>query len=142
MEFRGDRLISIAQFRARYVETDAMGIVHHASFVAWLELGRTEMLRSRGQGYREWEQAGVHLTVGEVHLKYRAPAYFDDLIEVRCEVAEAGRRRVTFAYRILRDDTLLAEATTVHLVTGPGGKARVLPAEFRALLESSSPEPP
>ncbi len=125
---------SVAQFRARYVETDAMGIVHHASFVAWLELGRTELLRALGQSYREWEQAGVHLTVSEVHVKYRAPAYFDDVIDIHCEVIEAARRRVTFAYRIVREGTALAEATTTHLVTGADGKARVLPDEFRRLL--------
>ncbi len=123
------------ELRVRYVETDAMGIVHHASYVAWLELGRTEFLRSLGQSYREWERAGVHLTVGEVHLKYRAPAYFDDLVRVHTQVAEAGRRRKSFAYRIEREGVLLAEARTVHLVTGTNGKARVLPEEFLRLLE-------
>ncbi len=126
---------TLTQIRVRYVETDAMGIVHHASYVAWLELGRTELLRGSGQSYREWEQAGVHLTVGEVHLKYRAPAYFDDLVDVHTRVTEAGRRRVGFAYRIERDGVLLAEASTVHLVTGANGRARVLPDEFLDLLK-------
>ena len=125
---------STTQLRVRYVETDAMGIVHHASYVAWLELGRTELLRGLGQSYREWEKAGVHLAVGEVHLKYRAPAYFDDLVTVHTHVAEAARRRVGFSYRIERDGVLLAEASTVHLVTGANGKARVLPDGFRRLL--------
>ena len=123
------------QLRVRYVETDAMGIVHHASYVAWLELGRTELLRELGQGYREWERAGVHLTVGEVHMKYRAPAYFDDLVQVFTHVTEATRRRVSFTYRIERDGVLLAEASTVHLVTGANGKACVLPNEFLGLLK-------
>lgn len=125
---------STTELRVRYAETDAMGIAHHGSFVAWLELGRTELLRSLGQSYREWEKAGVHLTVGEVHLKYRAPAYFDDLIEVRTRVTECARRRVSFEYRLERQGVLLAEARTVHLVTGSDGKARVLPDEFRRLL--------
>ncbi|MBL0210525.1 MAG: acyl-CoA thioesterase [Holophagaceae bacterium] len=125
---------STTQLRVRYVETDAMGIVHHASYVAWLELGRTELLRGLGQSYREWERAGVHLTVGEVHLKYRAPAYFDDLVDVRTLVAEAARRRVGFTYRIERGGVLLAEARTVHLATGADGRARVLPDEFLKLL--------
>ena len=125
---------STTQLRVRYVETDAMGIVHHASYVAWLELGRTELLRELGQSYREWERAGVHLTVAEVHLKYRAPAYFDDLVTVRTEVIEAARRRVRFAYRIEREGVLLAEANTAHLATGANGKACVLPTEFLRLL--------
>lgn len=126
---------STTQLRVRYVETDAMGIVHHASYVAWLELGRTELLRGFGQSYREWERAGVYLTVGEVHVKYRAPSYFDDLIHIHTQVAEAARRRVKFSYRIERDGVLLVEATTVHLVTGANGKARVLPDEFLRLLQ-------
>ena len=126
---------SATQFRVRYVETDAMGIVHHASYVAWLELGRTELLREFGQSYREWEGAGVHLTVGEVHLKYRAPAYFDDLVQVHTAVTEAGRRRVCFTYRIERDGVLLAEASTVHWVTGADGKAHILPDEYLDLLK-------
>ena len=125
---------STTQLRARYVETDAMGIVHHASYVAWLELGRTELLRSLGQSYREWEKAGVHLSVGEVHMKYRAPAYFDDLVTVHTKVTEAARRRVGFSYRIEREGVLLAEARTVHMVTGANGKASVLPDEFLRLL--------
>jgi len=124
----------MTQLRVRYVETDAMGIVHHASYVPWLELGRTELLRGLGQSYREWERAGVHLTVGEVHLKYRAPAYFDDLVTVRTQVTEAGRRRVGFAYRVERDGVLLAEASTVHLATGASGRACVLPDAFLSLL--------
>ena len=126
----------LTELRVRYVETDAMGIVHHSSYVAWLELGRTELLRSLGQSYREWETAGVHLTVGEVHLKYRAPAYFDDLVQIHTKVLEAARRRVSFEYRVERGSVLLAEARTVHLVTGSDGKARVLPEEFRRLLGS------
>ncbi len=125
---------SNVSFRVRYIETDAMGIVHHASFLAWLELGRTELLRELGQSYREWEKAGVHLTVGEVHLKYRAPAYFDDLLEIHTTILESGRRRVVFGYRVTREDALLAVGHTIHLVTGGDGKARVLPEEFRRLL--------
>ena len=127
---------STTQLRVRYVETDAMGIVHHASYVAWLELGRTELLRELGRSYREWERAGVHLTVGEVHLKYRAPAYFDDLVSVHTKVTEAARRRICFTYRIERDGILLAEASTIHLATGANGKACVLPAEFLDLLKN------
>lgn len=126
---------SATQLRVRYVETDAMGIVHHASYVAWLELGRTELLRGLGQSYRVWEEAGVHLTVGEVHLKYRAPAYFDDLVTVHTKVAEAARRRVGFTYRIERDGVLLAEASTVHLATGASGKACVLPDDFLRMIK-------
>jgi acyl-CoA thioesterase FadM len=60
--------------RVRYAETDAMGIVHHATYPIWMELGRSDFLRELGQSYSEWEAQGVMMSVGELHLKYRAPA--------------------------------------------------------------------
>jgi acyl-CoA thioester hydrolase len=113
--------------RVRYAETDAMGIVHHAVYPVWMELGRSDFLRELGQSYAEWEAQGVMMSVGEIQIKYRAPAKYDELVEVRTRLAEAGRRKVVFAYEILRNGVTLAEGRTVHLVTGPDGRSRVMP---------------
>ena len=125
---------SITRIRVRYAETDAMGIVHHAVYPVWMELGRSDLLRELGQSYAEWEQRGVMMSVAEVHVKYRAPARYDELIEVRTRVKEAGRRKVVFAYEVLRDGTRLAEGETVHVVTGPDGRARVMPDDLLRLI--------
>jgi len=125
---------SITPIRVRYAETDAMGIVHHAVYPVWMELGRSDLLRELGQSYAEWEQRGVMMSVAEVHVKYRAPARYDELIEVRTHVKEAGRRKVVFAYEVLRDGTRLAEGETVHVVTGPDGRARVMPDDLLRLI--------
>jgi acyl-CoA thioester hydrolase len=118
---------SITPIRVRYAETDAMGIVHHAVYPVWMELGRSDFLRELGQSYAEWEAQGVMMSVGEIQVKYRAPAKYDELVEVRTRLAEAGRRKVVFIYEIWRDEIKLAEGRTVHLVTGPDGRSRVIP---------------
>jgi acyl-CoA thioester hydrolase len=104
-----------------------MGIVHHAVYPVWMELGRSDFLRQLGQSYAEWEAQGVMMSVGELQVKYRAPAKYDELVEVRTRLSEAGRRKIAFAYEIRRNEVKLAEGRTVHLVTGPDGRSRVLP---------------
>lgn len=118
---------SLTSIRVRYAETDAMGIVHHAVYPVWMELGRSDFLRELGQSYAEWEAQGVRMSVGEIRVKYRVPARYDEQVEVRTRLVEAGRRKVVFAYQISRDGVLLAEGQTVHLVTGSDGRSRVMP---------------
>jgi acyl-CoA thioester hydrolase len=123
--------------RVRYAETDAMGIVHHAVYPVWMELGRSDFLRELGQPYPEWEAQGVMMAVSELRLKYRAPARYDELVAVRCWLKEGGRRKVVFCYEITRDGTRLVEAESVHLVTGPDGRARTLPEAMLALVTAA-----
>jgi len=125
------------QIRVRYAETDAMGIVHHAVYPVWMELGRSDMLRSMGQGYAEWEAQGYMMAVSSIELTYRAPARYDELVTVRTRVLEAGRRRIAFGYEITRDGVRLVEGRTVHLVTGPDGRSRTLPDPMLALVASA-----
>lgn len=128
------------EIRVRYAETDAMGIVHHAVYPVWMELGRSDLLRALGQSYAEWEVAGVRMTVAEIQVKYRAPARYDELLQVLTRVKEAGRRRIVFGYRIERGGALLAEGTSSHLVCGTDGRARVLPDPYLALVLRALPE--
>ena len=70
--------------RVRYSETDKMGIVHHANFLIWFEIGRTEFCRDRGFSYREMEETDdAFLVVAESYCRYKAPAHFDDQLLVR-----------------------------------------------------------
>jgi acyl-CoA thioester hydrolase len=128
---------SITPIRVRYAETDAMGIVHHAVYPVWMELGRSDFLRELGQSYAEWEAQGVMMSVGELQVKYRIPAKYDELVEVRTWLAEAGRRKIVFAYEITRDGARLAEGRTTHLVTGPDGRSRVMPDHLLEFISSA-----
>lgn len=120
--------------RVRYAETDAMGIVHHAVYPVWMELGRSDLLRQLGQSYADWERQGVRMSVAELRVRYRAPARYDESVEVRTRVAAAGRRKVVFAYDVQRGETRLAEGGSVHIVTGADGRARTLPQDLLALI--------
>lgn len=132
MAFESSTLI-----RVRYAETDAMGIVHHAVYPIWMELGRSDFLRELGQSYAEWERQGVMMSVAELQVTFRAPARYDELVEVRTRLVEVNRRKITFAYTILREGTRLVEGRTVHVVTGPNGRARTLPEPLMHFVEGA-----
>ena len=127
---------STTTLRVRYAETDAMGIVHHAVYPVWMELGRSDFLREAGMPYPEWEAQGIMMAVSELKLKYRAPARYDELVTVRCWLKEGGRRKVVFGYEVCRDGVRLVEAESLHLVVGPDGKHRTLPDAMLALVAS------
>jgi len=128
---------SSTTIRVRYAETDAMGIVHHAVYPVWMELGRSDLLRMMGQGYAQWEAQGVFMAVAELRVKYRASAHYDELVQVRTWVTEAGRRNVVFGYEITREGVRLAEGQSVHLVMGPDGRNRTLPDAMLALIQQA-----
>ncbi len=130
---------SITEIRVRYAETDAMGIVHHSHFVVWMELGRSDLLRNAGQSYAEWEAQGIRLPVNGVSLTYRAPARYDELVQVRTSLKEMSRRHLAFSYRIERDGLLLAEGESRHLVAGADGRAAILPEALMRMLGAGTP---
>ena len=98
----------------RFAETDLMGIVHHASYLAYMEVARIEWLRRRGVTYAVWAEQGIHLPVVDLAIRYRAPARFDDEIDVETTLSEVRAATLRFDYRIVRiaDGTLCADGTT------------------------------
>jgi acyl-CoA thioester hydrolase len=128
----------------RYAETDKMGVVYHANYLVWFEIGRTEFCRARGFSYREMEEnENSFLVVAESYCRYKAPAYYDDELIVRTRVTELRRRSLRFGYEMLRvsDGTVIAEGETGHVVTDGNGRVRSLPASFAELLLSAPNEP-
>lgn len=79
-----------------------MGVVHHAAYIPWLEMGRTELLREAGVTYAELEAAGVFLVIVKLECSYRRPAYYDDLIEVRTRVVGGSRIKIRHEYEVVR----------------------------------------
>lgn len=118
-----------------------MGVVYHANYLVWFEVGRTELLRQRGFGYRDLErEEGIFLAVAEVRCRYVAAVQYDDEIIVRTRVAENRRRFVTFHYQILRpeDESLVAEGETRHVVLGPDRRPRSMPDKYMKCLQVDS----
>jgi acyl-CoA thioester hydrolase len=112
-----------------------MGVVYHARYAVWLDVARTEYLRAGGLSYRELETRGFRLVVGELSIRYRRSARFDDIVRVRCWVRERRSRRVTFGYAVEGEDgSLLATATTAMLVLDAAMRPTRLPDAAAALL--------
>lgn len=128
--------VSELQVRVNYSEVDQMGVVYHARYVVWLDMARTEHLRLGGMSYREVEEAGFRLAVGDLSVRYRQPARYDDVIRVRCWVREVASRRVTFGYAVehAADGRLLATATTAMLALNAAMVPARLPDVVRNML--------
>lgn len=129
------------EFRVRYGETDRMGVVYHAEYLVWCEMGRTEFIRSRGMAYAEMERRGVPLAVAEASLRYHAPARYDDRIRVSTTLARLGSRGLTFEYVVCNADTglRLVTASTTLVALDVEGRATTLPPDIRALLRAPAP---
>jgi acyl-CoA thioester hydrolase len=122
--------VGITHHRVNYSETDQMGVVYHAHYLVWLDVARTELLRSTGVSYGELEEMGLRLAVSELQIRYRRSARYDDPIRVRCWIRERASRRVTFGYAVEHEATgeLLATATTALLVLDTSFDFARLPA--------------
>jgi acyl-CoA thioester hydrolase len=125
-----------AEVRVTYAETDAMGIVYYANYLRWLEVGRTELMRSLGIAYKEMEDGGVSLPVSEVFCKYHGSARYDDVLIIETSVDFLKRASIQFSYRILRksDGNQLVTGSTLHAFVDRDGKIVEVPAIFRAKL--------
>jgi len=134
--------VSEISVRVNYSETDQMGVVYHARYVVWLDMARTEHLRHAGMSYKEVEAMGVRLAVGELAIRYRQPARYDDQVRIRCWVRELGSRRILFGYAIENAETnlLLATATTAMFSINAEQRPTRLPDQVMGLLRVT-PDP-
>lgn len=119
------------EIRVRYQETDGQRRVHHANYLTYFEMGRTEMLRARGRTYREFEDAGLFMVVADASCKYLAPADYDDLLVLRTRVEKAGSAHIRHAYELIRDGRVIATGTTTVVCVDREGKIRRLPDWLR-----------
>lgn len=118
------------QFRVRYYETDAMGIVHHSNYLRWFEHARTEYLRAIGTPYRALEESGLAAVVVEAHCKYIQPARYDDLVSVRVRMGAYTAVRVELVYEVTCGNVTLCTGSTRHAFLRDGrpvSPARSLP---------------
>jgi acyl-CoA thioester hydrolase len=106
-----------SEVRVRYAETDAEGVVYYANHFIYMEVGRINFLRALGIDRAFWQRAGIGLVIVEASCKYRAPAYFDDILVIRTALEEVRRSSFSMRYEILNRETqrLLAEGRTVQV---------------------------
>ncbi|HEV3162555.1 MAG TPA: thioesterase family protein [Isosphaeraceae bacterium] len=115
------------QIRVRYAETDRMGLLHHANYFVYFEMGRTELLRERGLSYREIEDAGHFLVIIDLSCKFKKPAYYDDLLTLKTTVTRVTHVKIVHTYQVLRDGQLLAEGQSTLACVDREGRPQALP---------------
>jgi acyl-CoA thioester hydrolase len=129
-------LSSAHELRVRYAETDQMGVVYHANYLAWCEVGRTEFIRERGLPYAELERQGCGLAIMDAALRFHAPARYDDRIRVVTTLAELRSRTVRFEYVIEHAETgaKLVTASTTLIGRSLDGRVVSFPPVLRRAL--------
>lgn len=129
-----------ATCRVIYGDTDAAGVVYNANYLRYFEIGRTELMRDWVCTYRDIEQLGIVLPVTECFTRFKAPAFYDDLLTVETSIAELKRHTCRFNYRITRKTPgierrqLLVKGYTIHAAVTREGKLTRLPEDITAKL--------
>ncbi len=122
-----------------------MGVAHHAAYIPWLEMGRTELLRASGVSYADMESAGVFLVVARLDIRYKAPARYDDQLAVVTALTGGGRARLDHAYEVWRHDpaagkvALLATAESTLACVDAHGHVRALPDWLQSPRPQATP---
>ena len=125
--------VAETRVRVRYAETDQMGVVYHANYLVWFEVGRVEYIRQLGLDYKSMErEEGCGIAVADVSARFKAPAQYDDELVIQTRLLAARGAVVRFGYKIVRaaDHLLLCEGETVHIVVGKDMKRRTLPKKY------------
>ncbi len=119
--------------RVRYAETDQMGVVYHANYLVWFEVGRVELIRQMGLDYKSMEvEDGCMIAVVEATARYKAPARYDEELIVRTRVSGFRGALLKFGYEVVRveDGAVLCTGETVHVVVGRDMKRRPMPERY------------
>ena len=135
--------ISETRVRVRYAETDQMGVVYHANYFVWFEVGRVELLRQLGFSYRDMEKNdGCGIAVIDACCRYKAPARYDDEVIVRTHLKYVRESLIQFGYELVRSDdgTLLAEGDTTHVVVDREMKKTPLPEKYVTAFKAAMQE--
>jgi acyl-CoA thioester hydrolase len=132
--------VSQTRIRVRYAETDQMGVVYHANYFIWFEVGRVELLRQLGFAYKQMEHDDdCHFPVVDAQCRYKAPARYDDELLLETTVLAMRRSVIKFGYRLMRPGTdtltLLAEGETTHVTVNRSLHKIPLPRKYADVLE-------
>ena len=129
------------EVRVIYADTDAMGVVYHANYLRWFEIGRTELLRDIGFPYSRFEKIPVWMPLAQAYCEYKKPAIYDDILEIVTCISEMGHASLTLEYEIVRKSTgeQLVSGYTRHGFTNdklkPFALKKACPELYEALKE-------
>ena len=120
------------EIRVCYADTDQMHFVYNGKYLEYFEVGRTELLREIGLPYEAIEKEGFLLPVLEAYVKYKLPAYYDDVLVVKSFLKKNPDLKVHIDYEILRKNStdLIAEGFTIHAFIDKRNKKVTRPPDF------------
>jgi acyl-CoA thioester hydrolase len=126
------------RIRVRYAETDQMGVVYHANYLVWFEVGRVELIRQMGLDYKSMEAEGYAIAVVEATVRYKAPARYDDELIVKTRIDHVRGSIIRFVYGVHRasDDVLLCEGATTHILVDRTMKRTTMPQRYAEVFRS------
>lgn len=109
-------VVAMTEATVRYAETDQMGVVYHANYLVWMELGRTALVEKLGCDYMAMEKAGVVSPVLEVKVSYKKPLRYGDVAKIKTWIEKYDGFRVVYGYEITNvREELCAQATSLHV---------------------------
>jgi acyl-CoA thioester hydrolase len=100
--------------RVRFAETDAQGIAHNSVYLVWFELARIDYLARFRDGYPGLRAEGIEALTIESHVRYLAPARFDDRLRICVRCGDLRGARFRFDYAVMRDGDAIADGWTLH----------------------------
>lgn len=124
--------------RVPFYETDAMGIVHHANYIRYLEIARVAWMDEHDRPYKHYVGEGYHFSTTRVEFDYKQSAAFDDVLEVTTWLDWVGGASLGMAYELTRGDDIVGVGATEHALVDHDGALCRLPAEHRSRLKALS----
>lgn len=123
---------SSVQLRVRYGETDRMGYAYYGNYAEYFEVARVELLRSLGMNYKDLEDNGIMLPVYTFSVKYMKPAFYDDLLTIKCSIKELPGARITFYYETFNqaNEPLNTGETTLVFIDKKTNRPTAAPTFF------------
>ena len=124
------------KIRVYYEDTDCGNVVYYANYLKYMERGRTEFMRDKGVSFSKLHHDGYLFVVAEANIKYRAPAYYDDLLEVTTVIESASPVAITFGTTIKNDKNILLVSGSIKVACIYESNRRVckIPSAIRERL--------
>ena len=125
--------------KARYYETDQMGIIHHSNYIRWMEEARIDMLDQMGYPYRRFEEMGYISPVLHAECEYKKSVKFDDEVKITVSLQELGKLKFTLKYDIYNmseGGVLSACGMTRHCFLNKDGRPVMMNKEMKEFSET------
>lgn len=137
--------VNKTEIQVRYQETDMMGVVYHANYLVWFEIGRTSLIDEFGFKYKDMEDAGIVSPVTDVQVSFQKPVRYGDEVSIKTWIEEYTGVKTTYGYEIVHEDgTVAVTGTSDHVLVKrdtfrPTSLRKAFPAWHEAYKNAMEP---